>query len=147
MRTRWLLLGYVHTQLPISREERRAVEKRANAIAGRRKFFVFKLATVSVILLGGFVGCGPIAAVWLWRQQGFHPIFALIVGVMTAAFGVVAYSMLVWRWYTLPMRQALNELGYNVCVRCGYWLRDLDPDTPSCPECGAPRREHVRYEE
>lgn len=35
--------------------------------------------------------------------------------------------------------QAIRQQGYEVCRRCGYWLRGLDPDTKHCPECGTKR--------
>lgn len=139
MRKLWLHLGYVQTQLPMSREERREVQRRANILAGRGKYFILKLALASVILLGGVVGGGPIVAVWLWKQVGVHPVAALIIAFAIAGLGSYLYAAMVWRWYTRPMRVALNELGYEVCVRCGYWLRDLSPSVPKSPECGAER--------
>ena len=32
---------------------------------------------------------------------------------------------------------ALREMGYELCARCGYWLRGLGDDVKNCPECGA----------
>jgi rubrerythrin len=29
--------------------------------------------------------------------------------------------------------------GFDVCTRCGYWLRGLGDDVRQCPECGAER--------
>ena len=36
-------------------------------------------------------------------------------------------------------RLAVRQLGYDVCVRCGYWLRGLDKSIKECPECGFER--------
>lgn len=30
----------------------------------------------------------------------------------------------------------LHEVGFDVCLKCGYWLRDLDESIMRCPECG-----------
>ena len=29
----------------------------------------------------------------------------------------------------------LRARGYDVCPKCGYWLRDLDQSITKCPEC------------
>ncbi len=34
------------------------------------------------------------------------------------------------------LRQCLLESGVPVCVKCGYALRGLAPETAACPECG-----------
>lgn len=33
----------------------------------------------------------------------------------------------------------LRLRGFEVCTRCGYWLRDLDTTVDRCPECGNAR--------
>ena len=33
----------------------------------------------------------------------------------------------------------LRRKGFNVCSRCGYWLRELPDDIAKCPECGTQR--------
>jgi hypothetical protein len=37
------------------------------------------------------------------------------------------------------VRRAARQQGYDVCVRCGYWLRGLGNEVRQCPECGAKR--------
>ena len=38
------------------------------------------------------------------------------------------------------VRQVARERGWDICVRCGYWLRDLPETVRRCPECGRARR-------
>lgn len=33
----------------------------------------------------------------------------------------------------------LQSRGYQVCLKCGYWLRDLNETIANCPECGCVR--------
>ena len=33
----------------------------------------------------------------------------------------------------------LGQHGYDVCLKCGYWLKGLDTETTHCPECGFSR--------
>jgi hypothetical protein len=61
-----------------------------------------------------------------------------MVGIFTAMIAVF------WRRTRTATRRRWRELlrqhGYEVCVPCGYWLRDLSADSTACPECGEPRR-------
>ncbi|MHC4429085.1 MAG: hypothetical protein ACYS0D_10870 [Planctomycetota bacterium] len=41
--------------------------------------------------------------------------------------------------YATPVRQAMRDLGHDVCVGCGYVLSGLKPSAQRCPECGLPR--------
>jgi ssDNA-binding Zn-finger/Zn-ribbon topoisomerase 1 len=42
-------------------------------------------------------------------------------------------------WYAPYVYAELRTRGYDVCPKCGYWLRDLDDDIQRCPECGRTR--------
>ena len=35
--------------------------------------------------------------------------------------------------------EILRQSGYDICTRCGYWLKGLDDATDRCPECGTKR--------
>ena len=61
------------------------------------------------------------------------------------AFAVV--SLLVWPYsawvyrtlYIKPVRQAMRDHGYDLCISCGYELRGLGDEVERCPECGSSR--------
>lgn len=36
-------------------------------------------------------------------------------------------------------RHEVREIGYDICIDCGYWLHGLNEDVENCPECGAER--------
>jgi hypothetical protein len=60
---------------------------------------------------------------------------------------VAILAAIYWPWsawmfrsmYVKPVRRAMRDEGWDVCIECGYDLRGLDGDSRSCPECGASR--------
>ncbi|MDY7107067.1 MAG: hypothetical protein SYC29_00365 [Planctomycetota bacterium] len=69
------------------------------------------------------------AGLWLARE------------VRIAAFvGILAASIALWRtrWFALEFRRQIRMKGFDFCVKCGYRLDNLAPDSAHCPECGAP---------
>jgi hypothetical protein len=49
-----------------------------------------------------------------------------------------------WPWsafmyralYVKPIRRAMRENGFDLCIECGYDLRNLAQSSDKCPECG-----------
>ncbi len=41
--------------------------------------------------------------------------------------------------YIRPLRQAMRDDGYDLCLGCGYELKGLPDDRTVCPECGTSR--------
>jgi predicted RNA-binding Zn-ribbon protein involved in translation (DUF1610 family) len=70
-----------------------------------------------------------------------------IVVVFAAAGAVIVARVTLGRIYGRPVRRALRQEGYEVCVRCGYWLRDLTEREKRCPVCGAERQPMAQSEE
>lgn len=138
MRHAWIYLGFLDAQLPLSQEERRDVGRRAYLHARSDRRFMLKLALATLVLPAAVAGLGYILVTWL---EGFFPIrFAAPIGVLGAcAICIFLFARLVWAWKTRFMRMAIRDLGYDVCARCGYWLRELGEDVKRCPECGAAR--------
>lgn len=58
--------------------------------------------------------------------------------------GCPIFVLIAWRFlqhyrFAPHYRSAVRDLGYDVCVGCGYWLRGLDKTIKACPECGFAR--------
>ncbi len=63
-------------------------------------------------------------------------LFTIYTGLWVLVFSIVR------RFSVAPVaRRLLRERGIDVCIRCGYWLRDLGKDVTKCPECGCRREE------
>jgi DNA-directed RNA polymerase subunit RPC12/RpoP len=67
-------------------------------------------------------------------------ITALVLIGITFAIYLYALSLILRRFSYAPcVFRELREDGYDVCLRCGYWLRGLGEDIETCPECGSQR--------
>jgi hypothetical protein len=85
-----------------------------------------------VLVLGGIT-------LWIQFVTG-NPL----LGMMAAVACVIATMVVVFvgsaRIGRQRRRVLLREYGYEVCLGCGYWLKDLAADRAKCPECGASRQ-------
>ena len=60
-------------------------------------------------------------------------------------FSLIQIMVFSWIWsawiyralYVKPVRRAMRDRGYDLCVSCGYDLKGIE--SPQCPECGAQR--------
>lgn len=152
MNLRWLFLDYVDSTLPLDRAARRAVRSRALHLARhpeltrrfqaknqhirRRKnmlnlvYALIPAACQSAAMIIFFTGNFGAGMTWL-----MVPLLILTQVILTW----VTMSLIgrfVWRPYVLL---ALREHGYEFCLNCEYWLRDLPEGVTHCPECGAER--------
>ncbi|MCH8165114.1 MAG: hypothetical protein IH889_05855, partial [Planctomycetes bacterium] len=65
----------------------------------------------------------------------------LIVNLAVLAYFVAQMVTTLWVWrniYGPHLRRAMRDVGWEVCIKCGYSLRGLE-DVKRCPECGAKR--------
>jgi hypothetical protein len=137
MSIRWRWLGYVDRDLPLTREQRLEAQARANILGDRVPGLRNRIILITLALPVGVIGGGPVLAFWLARVIPINGTLAFLGYVAACVIAVWLYMRLVWSWYARPLRQALREMGHDVCTECGYWLRDLPPESTRCPECGA----------
>src|SRR5437870_3313626 len=137
MNIRWLWGNYLDPEWKLSAQQRREVYR-----IGRRRYLkkTHLVLTMSVLLViaVALLECRRFveAALISWNAPyAFHisgAAVALVIGLIAGAtFGFI---------YVRPVRCALRDLGYDVCVHCGYWLRGLAENAKNCPECGKPRQ-------
>lgn len=142
----WLIrwLGYptadprLHRAMPGS--ARRALRRRALVACAwwdRLLIVVFGVIFLApfviVVYLAACLQFGLHESLWATGEWVFYVFF-----VAWAATFVGAWAGL-GRVYGRPLRRALRQEGYEVCIRCGHWLRDLSDREQRCPVCGAPR--------
>lgn len=76
-----------------------------------------------------------------FSKRAYWSVIPLFVAQLALSWILTAFvGQVSWR---PRINRALRDLGYDVCVKCGYWLRGLHDDTEHCPECGT-RREIPR---
>jgi hypothetical protein len=140
----WIWPDFVNRDLPLSRQERRAIHRDAWRLwwADKRNIMVYLtlpvlyLATVffasDVIGRGAeALGAGGVIS-RLSRAAAPFLLFVLCFVVGGAVLQRCRFAPCVYR--------ATRQHGYDVCFACGYWLRGLGDDVESCPECGAARQ-------
>lgn len=90
-----------------------------------------------------FIASAGIGSMWLAKTIVRHLPFAMprFVGEsipFIVMFTAVGFTLVfLHRWGTRDtLRKKLLHAGVPVCMKCGYLLRGLDRETPTCPECG-----------
>ena len=130
----WIYGSYVDPRFRLTPEERDRVHK----LVHEKYLRGGTLAAYTFAL---------IAAGWLMVAVGSIPFSRLLarVGVpgamtvSTVTICIVAVVAAAWIYrcmYAKPMRRAMRDLGYPLCVACGYRL-DGHATPTRCPECGA----------
>ena len=149
MKWRWLFFDYVDPQLNLSREERRRVRRLAWKTRNLREVPAPRLGRRSLLmrLTGGrpfrwvdlMSALVPSTAMLLVLLPRFLPmhftvsIIPTLVVQMTVTWILIALlGRISWK---PKVNSALRQLGYDVCRRCGYWLRGLSDAVDRCPEC------------
>ena len=81
---------------------------------------------------------------WISKQlspvQGWtgFPAFLLTFSIYAMYIFTLAAGLKRWRFAPLVFAE-LRARGFDVCLKCGYWLRDLDSSIIKCPVFGSPR--------
>lgn len=141
MGKRWAYQGFVDAHLELDDETQREVERRMNAYAAKLPAFNWTL----LIMSGGVIplvifGTDPWAG-WLRATFGWSTQLAGVVAALSLSFiwigGCLAIFMKI---YVPALRRALRDVGYEICVSCGYWMRGIADDSTKCPECGSERQ-------
>ena len=87
----------------------------------------------------------PAVLGWL-GLAGQSPAHTMALAIV--CFLVWPYSAWVYRtMYIKPVRRAMRDHGYVLCIECGYELRGLGDETERCPECGSPREAMPKAEQ
>ncbi len=101
------------------------------AIHWSMSLVLFIAFSIAMSALTGIRLTGGSGSLWLTWNDLIGPVLFL---TLMLASGVV----LGWWWRRSDYRRlrlTLRKLGYPVCLRCGYLVRDR----PVCPECGKPQ--------
>lgn len=138
MNLRWLFGNFTDPQYNLSRRD----QHRLSMAAHKRYLSWYRFWGYSLVVIAVPIG--------LAYRFGIPAVLDLL-GLAkhtpghTWAFAVV--SLLVWPYsawayrtlYINPVRQAMRDHGYDLCIACGYDLRGLGDTVDRCPECGAKR--------
>ncbi len=135
MNLRWLLGNFADPQYKLSRREQWEFSRLAHEkyMPGRVFFGWTALALlVPVGLILKFVLPTGLEVLGLSGRNGPYIIGILILLVLFWIWAAWVYRSI----YIRPMRNAMRDKEYDVCVGCGYRLTGLGDSPKQCPECG-----------
>lgn len=139
MNLRWLWLDYVDPQLGLSRSQRSRIFSRAHPMSPMKKPAVARAWWMPLLgVLSSVLSFGPL---FVWVSIG-KPTGIIELTILALLVFVVPWVATAWigRYTWRPnVAAALRAEGFNVCAKCGYWLRGLGAEVKQCPECGTSR--------
>jgi len=134
MKLGWLVFQYSPTELKLSRAQQREASQRT-----RRAYRTSPKSVLVIISTATVLGVLVAAALLVPHiHLGKHATLLAYV-IIPLALAVIAWLLIAWACrviYVRANRQALREMGFLVCLGCGYDLRGRG-DAHHCPECGA----------
>ena len=141
MNLRWLLFDYADQDLPLSFWKRaklawRRVPLRTLPSSMRRGRFV---CTFGVIMLPVVV-FPSLFNLAVAEVDLFSSGVGLFVLLLVFAPTLWIWGCLLYGFVSRPEHYHRIRLeGFDVCLKCGYWLRGLGDEISNCPECGTKR--------
>ena len=137
MNLRWLLFDYADPDLPLSFWKRqkvawRRVPLRTLPSSMRREMHRGRIIGIFGLML-------PVVV--------FNSMLDLFSSGVGLFIPLLVFAPTLWIWacllYGLFSRtehyHRIRLEGFDICLKCGYWLRGLGDEISNCPECGARR--------
>ena len=129
----FLVPDYINRDLPLTSRQRKAIRKEAWKLWMKDWRNVLVYLAVIAVVLGGALVLG-----WFIARAGLGTW--LLIVVLYTALAFFANSLFYrFRFAPLVRRVVVQRHGYEICIKCGYWMQGLTTDAERCPECGAPR--------
>lgn len=138
-----LVRQYTDADLDLTDEEIKRLEARCHELFTRRhrRLFILLLCGAPLPAIAAVFGARVLAP-HIEAFTGWSMRWCKLTGGLGLLFIVTAiWIALLTMLYRIPLRRALHDLGHEVCLKCGYWLRDLPDAVTRCPECGEKRAE------
>ena len=146
MNLRWLLGNFTDRQYKLSRRDQHRLSMAAHKkYLSWRRFWGYSLVVIAVPIGFAYRFGIPAALDWLGLtgQTSAHTWAFAVVSLLVWPYSAWAYRAL----YIKPVRRAMRDHGYDLCIGCGYELRGLSDDVERCPECGSPREPMPKAEQ
>ncbi len=138
---KWWSGGILGDDITLSRDQRRTVNRRAFVDFLRHPLRVAAFLGVQMVPVLIMMVVGQNAVPLLIGPTGPVNHYMLIVVLALLVWYAVQMVTMLWVWrniYGPHLRRAMRDVGWEVCLKCGYSLRGLE-DVKRCPECGAKR--------
>ncbi len=141
----WLWPRHIPPELGLSREQRKTVRRAAWKLWARerRNLLLYLALPVTYLVAVRFMAdVGGVAARLAGAPRWLHAATRAAAPVVWFVVCFVVGGAVLQRYRFAPcVYRALRQHGYDVCTKCGYWLKGLGANSDTCPECGAIRPE------
>ena len=139
----WVWPEYVSRDLPLTKQERKAIHRDAWKLWWANKWnFALYLMLPGIYLLTVFFASdvGGRVATFIGATGSIYRLFraGAPVALLVICF-VVGGAVLQRHRFAPCVYRATRGRAYDVCFKCGYWLKGLSDDVKRCPECGTQR--------
>jgi hypothetical protein len=125
----WIWPDYIHRDLPLTKQERKAIYRDAWKLWWGNRW---NLALYMAFCLAGFLALLNAAEFggWVAGSMGISGLPLKVCRAATLLMVLLAAAIfmraVLGRYRFAPcIYQATREHGYDVCAKCGYWLRGL----------------------
>ena len=138
---RWMRKAIVHgIEIdPAQLEQAWLMMRKKNAVKGSRLYSV-------LITAGSLAFWAGIILLDLWLESLFPDLSPVSIRLaILGGFGILGLLLVAQqirlsaRRTSRLFRTGLREIGVELCVQCGQYLGDLEPDVTTCPKCGEQR--------
>ena len=139
----WFWPEYIHRDLPLTKRERTAIHRAAWRLWwSKRPNIALYLTLPAFYLLTVFFASdvgGRIAAL-VGASGLIHRLFRAGAPFVLFVVCFIVGGAVLQRFRFAPcVYRTTRQHGYDVCLKCGYWLKGLGDDIKRCPECGTAR--------
>ncbi len=146
----WIWPDYISSDLPLTAKQRADIRRGAWRLWWARKWNLALYLALPTFYLLAVLFVSDVAG-WTIGLLGIHGMPHRVVRaaapIILLLVCFIGGGAVLQRCRFAPcVYQALRQHGYDVCRRCGYWLKGLDAETSHCPECGAPREPAASHE-
>jgi hypothetical protein len=139
MNMRWLIGNFTDPHYNVPRKE----QMRLSNVAHKRHLSTVRfLLWTLIVIVAPFVLFLGFIFPWIMGSIGFNSQSSAYWGVLFASIFIIFWPWSAWMYralYVRPIRRAMREVGFDLCIDCGYDLRHLPEATEKCPECGMRR--------
>ncbi|MCZ6612053.1 MAG: hypothetical protein O6941_05410 [Planctomycetota bacterium] len=135
---KWWSGGVLGDGITLSRDQWRTVNRRAFVDFLRHPLRVAAFLGVQMVPVLLLTVVGQNAAPLLIGPTGpvNHMTLIVVLAILIWYAAQMVTTLWVWRnIYGPHLRRAMQDVGWEVCIKCGYSLRGLE-DVKQCPECG-----------
>lgn len=142
MNLRWLLFDYADPALQLSFRQRmkiiwgRVPLKELPKPMRRRRIVGNVIATLPMVAVTVTM---PYMALLLIQATQFKVLFILYIPALLFPLSWIWMSIAYGLFLRPEHYYRIRLQGFDICIKCGYWLRGLDETIKKCPECGTSR--------